>query len=305
MDESIPRSTHDGVLRIGAIELECHVLEDQRRVFSSRDLLRAFNLQSMQRDQPRILARFLEKIQFISIGNEQLRSPLIAPIRFVCKGKGGSPRKGYMAELIPEICNATLELANKRILPVDLREAAESSRKLLNSFAKIGVIALVDEATGYQELRDKQALQKILDSYLLKEYAAWAKRFPDEFYKEIFRLRGWEWQGMNVNRPGVVGSITKNIVYRRLAPGILRELETRNPPVAGGHRRVRHHQYLTGDVGHPALAQHLYALLAMMRISSKWSQFYHMVERAFPAIGETLLLPFDEPCDDESSEADV
>jgi len=40
-------------------------------------------------------------------------------------------------------------------------------------------VALVDEATGYQEIRDRLALQAILDRFLRKELAAWAKRFPD------------------------------------------------------------------------------------------------------------------------------
>jgi hypothetical protein len=70
--------------------------------------------------------------------------------------------------------------------------------------ADVGIIALVDEATGYQEVRDKLALQAILDAYLRKELAAWAKRFPDTFYRQIFRLRSWQWKGMKVNRPQVV-----------------------------------------------------------------------------------------------------
>jgi P63C domain len=72
---------------------------------------------------------------------------------------------------------------------------------LIRGLAHIGIIALVDEATGYQEVRDRLALQAILDAYLRKELAAWAKRFPDEFYKQMFRLKGWQWKGMSINRP--------------------------------------------------------------------------------------------------------
>jgi len=120
-------------------------------------------------------------------------------------------------------------------------------------------VALVDEATGYQEIRDRLALQAILDRFLRKELAAWAKRFPDEFYQQIFRLRGWNWKGMRVNRPQVVANYTKDFVYERLAPSILKELEARNPKDDGNDRRAKHHQWFTEDVGHPALAQHLYA----------------------------------------------
>jgi len=101
---------------------------------------------------------------------------------------------------------------------------------------------------------------------------------------------------MKVNRPQIVGHYTKDLVYERLAPGILKELEERNPKVSRGERKAKHHQWLTEDVGHPALAQHLYALVSFMRISKDgdWDGFYNMVQRAFPKKGETLFLPLAE-----------
>jgi hypothetical protein len=161
----------------------------------------------------------------------------------------------------------------------------------VRGLAHVGIIALVDEATGYQEVRDKLALQAILDKFLLKELAAWAKRFPDEFYQEMFRLRGWQWRGMKVNRPSVVGHYTNDLVYQRLAPGILDELQLRNPKDEKGNRAAKHHQWLTEDIGHPALSQHLYATIGFMRASSTWDQFYRMMQRAFPKKNTTMLLP--------------
>jgi hypothetical protein len=162
----------------------------------------------------------------------------------------------------------------------------------MRGLAHIGIIALVDEATGYQEVRDRLALQAILDKYLAKEFAAWAKRFPDEFYYQMFRLKNWQWKGMKVNRPSVVGHYTNDIVYQRLAPGILEELQGRNPPDEKGHRRAKHHQWLTIDIGHPALAQHLHAVIALMRASSTWDQFQRSLQRAFPKKNETGYLEF-------------
>jgi hypothetical protein len=62
--------------------------------------------------------------------------------------------------------------------------------------------------------------------------------------------------------------------YERLAPGILAELEGRNPKDERGNRRGKHHQLLTDDVGHPALAQHLHAVIGLMRAAGTWDQFY-------------------------------
>jgi P63C domain len=168
------------------------------------------------------------------------------------------------------------------------KKVAVHARILLRGLAELGIVGLVDEATGYQEVRDRHALQAILDKYLRKELAAWAKRFPDEFYKEMFRLRGWEWLSISGKRPSIVGGYTNDLIYERLAPGILEELEARNPKDAHGNRRGKHHQLLTDEVGHPALAQHLHAVTGLMRAASNWDQFYRMMSRAFPKKGHTI-----------------
>lgn len=237
---------------------------------------------------------FLSKIRLISISDKELNNPLTYPIKFKRIGKGGLLTNGYSAELLPEICNAVLKLQNNYMLPIEYRPAAVRSREFLNIFAKIGIIALIDEATGYQEVRDRDALQQILDKYLRKEYAAWAKRFPDEFYIQIFRLKGWEWKGMKVNRPSIVGKITNDIVYSRLAPGILEELHRINPPTDSGKRKSKHHQWFTDDIGHPSLSHHLYASITLMKVSQEWGQFYRTLKKAFPVSGEQIELIIDE-----------
>ncbi len=163
----------------------------------------------------------------------------------------------------------------------------------MRGLAMVGIVALVDEATSYQEIRDRKALNKILDKYLLAEQAKWAKRFPDEFYREIFRLRDWQWQGMKVNRPGVVGKYTNDFVWDRLAPGVREELERLNPKTETGRRRAMHHQWLTDDVGHPALQKHISGVMALMRASAKWDHFTRMLQRAYPKINTNLELPID------------
>ena len=164
---------------------------------------------------------------------------------------------------------------------------------LIRAFARVGIIALVDEATGYQEVRDRIALQKILDKFLNKELAAWAKTFPDEFYDEIFRLKGWPGPE-GVKRPSVLGHYTNDIVYKRLAPGVLEELKRRNPTIAPGRRKNTHTQWLTLEHGHPKLKDHLQGVTLLMRISANWEGFKRNLARGYPILTEQIPLPIEE-----------
>lgn len=287
------KATHSGDLKIGDIILPCAVLDDGTRVLSRPGFLKTIGRTGSA--AIRRIDNNFELPVFLTADNLKpfIDSDLIlnsSPIKFrPLRGRGDSI--GYKAEILPHVCSVFLEAAEAGVLRPRQQHIYQRCKILIRGFAVVGITALVDEATGYQEIRDKMALQAILDQFLRKELAAWAKRFPDEFYQEMFRLRGWQWKGMRVNRPSIVGHYTNDLVYERLAPGLLNELEDRNPRDEKGNRRGKHHQWLTDDVGHPALAQHLYAVISFMRASSSWEQFYRMVQRAFPKRNTTLLLP--------------
>jgi hypothetical protein len=235
------------------------------------------------------LAKFVNTKGITPFVSDQLRDMITKPIKFRAAGISAY---GYEATILADLCDVVLQARKLGNLHYQQEHIAERCEMLLRAFAKLGIVALVDEATGYQEVRDRLALQAILDKYLKDELAAWAKRFPDEFYQQIFRLRGWAWKGMLVNRPQVVAHYTNDIVYERLTDGILEELEKRNPKTKKGYRPARHHQWLTEDVGHPALAQHLYAVIGLMRLSSDWTTFQDFLDRAYPKRDQTIRLPF-------------
>jgi hypothetical protein len=129
----------------------------------------------------------------------------------------------------------------------------------------------------------------MLGKYIRAGLAEWAKTFPDEFYQEIARLKGWG-SLLSGKRPGVVGYITNDIVYARLAPGIIRELQKRNPRPPGGERAHRHHQHLTDEVGYPELRRHLDNAMFLMRASATYGAFERALDRAAPRHDETLPL---------------
>lgn len=197
---------------------------------------------------------------------------------------------GYSAELIPLLCDVYLQARQNNALYKPQIPIANTAELITRSLAKVGIIALVDEATGYQEIRSKDALQALLDKYLKQEFGAWAKRFPDEFYIEMFRLKKWDInKDCFSRRPSIVGSITNDIVYSRLAPEIVTELKTLNPKPEEGSKK-KHHQFLTEDIGHPALSKHLTAVTVLMTVASNWKDFTKMLNRALPVLTKEYFL---------------
>ena len=90
---------------------------------------------------------------------------------------------------------------------------------------------------------------------------------------------------------------TNNLVFERMAPGLLNELRGKAPKHEMGHRPDRMNQWLTADAGDPMLAQHFHSLMMLQRVAIAngygWQRFLHMVDKAMPRRGDTLPLPFD------------
>lgn len=289
---SLPEAKYSGSVSIGSWLFRCHVLSDDRRIISVVDFFDVMEVPTTGRHH--FLAYLMGLNEHPMGKSESLKSliPLIRePILF---RNNQNISSGYEATTLVEFCKLLMELRRNGLIEgTEAKTRVEIAEKIVLALANVGLVALIDEATGYQSLRPRDALQLLLDRYLRRELAAWAKRFPDEFYIELFRLKEWKWKGMKVNRPQVVGYYTKNLIYERLGPGILEELEQRNPPDEDGSRAARHHQWLTDDVGHPALAQHLHAVIGLMRASSNWGMFLRLIDRAFPRKGSNLELDLD------------
>jgi hypothetical protein len=278
-------------LRILETAMPCYVLSDGTRVLTQFGFLQAIGRSPRPAGGTGGLAGFDKLPSFLGASNLK---PLItddliassAPIHF--RLPTGGRAVGYRAELLPQVCNVYLAGRDQGLLIGRQKDMAARADMLVRGLAETGIVALVDEATGYQQVRSRDALQAFLDRFLRKELAAWVKTFPDEFFYELFRLKKWQWKGTS-KRPGVVGTYINDLIYDRLGPGVLAELEKKNP-VENGRRKAKHFQWLTEDIGHPALAQHMYATIGFMRSAETWDEFKSTFYRAFPKKGENLAL---------------
>ncbi|PQV63024.1 P63C domain-containing protein, partial [Abditibacterium utsteinense] len=211
------------------------------------------------------------------------------PILF--SNKKGVSFIGYRADLLPQVCYVFIDADEQNVLRDNQKQIAAKCRLLVRGFASVGLTALIDEATGYQEVRDKKALHEILSRYISGELLEWTKMFPDEFYKELFRLRGWQYHNLSVKRPILVGKLTVDLIYKRLAPGVYAKLKEVNPKNEKGRLKQPYTRWLTDEEGKPALDRHIFAVTTMMRGSSNWEGFKRLLDRSLPGQNQNLPLP--------------
>jgi len=294
--EIIKEAMYQGELKIGDSIIPCAVLEDGTRVLSRIGFIQAIGRKGKAKGGRKYDNEFKTPV-FLTANNLK---PFISkeleenskPIPF--KLPTGAEAIGYKAELLPQVCNVFLEADDAGVLARNQEHIAMKCRILIRGFAVVGISALIDEATGYQDARARDALYKILEQYISKELMKWTKTFPDEFYHQLFRLRGWRYSFSSIKRPALVGKLTNDLVYDRLAPGVLDELKKLNPKTPKGTRRYHHHRWLTRDIGHPRLREHLASLIALMKAAVKWDDFKRMVNRALPKCENLPLIDYAE-----------
>ena len=216
---------------------------------------------------------------------------LISPMQYRPK-HGGRTAFGYNAVLLPQICEVILD-ADKAGVP-KAEPLSEMAGMLLRAFARVGVIALVDEATGYQQDRARDELNRILEAYIAKELMPWTKRFPDEFFKQVYRLHGWEYKEGVVKSPRYLGKVINKTVYEPMPPGALEQLRELNPKTEAGFRKYQHHRFLTPDTGHPHLDKQIVAVTTLMRVAEDKDMFWGLFEKAFPKKGQQMRLEYGE-----------
>lgn len=301
-DEDIQQATFgtpDRPLKLGGTEIPCYVVDQGGgrvlRLVLMTGMLKALNISlggSSGRLSGSRLSRFVVSKALQPYVTEELVEKVTNPILF--KTPSGGTAYGYEGSTLADICDVVLEARRKGDLNRQQKHIADQAEILVRGWARVGLSALIDEVTGYQFYRSRHALEEILDRYISKELRKWAKTFPDDFYEEMFRLRGWRYSPFTVKRPSLVGKDTIDVVYKRLAPGVLEELQRITPRDAKGRLAHRLHQRLTENVGHPKLREHLAATTALMRAADDWPGFRRMLDRAFPKLNTTLPLSLPE-----------
>ncbi len=274
-ESETPYSMFRGTLTMGDVELGCHVLSDGRRVLTQGEVVKAITGGSDTSN----LTRYLER-------NPLTKDFRPGPvIRFTVPGTPAAA-VGYEAPLLIEICDKYLEARDRKLLKRSQQKLAMQAEIVIRACAKVGIIALIDEATGYQKVRAKNALQLKVQAFIADDLQEWARMFPEEFWYELARLEGIRYSARS--RPLRWGKYVMMFVYDAIDPEIGNELRRKNP---NPHFKQNHHQWLK-QFGRDKVHDQIQRVVTIMKLCEDMDDFREKFAKVFKKT--PLQLSFDD-----------
>lgn len=293
-NRDLPRAQYPGEIIITGRHIACAVLETGKRLITQESFLDAIGRAKRPKAGTGIMSSVDGMPPFLSAENlkpfisDELRQST-TPIFF--RTLKGNRAAGYDAMLLPMVCEVYLRLRDARHkkdpsgekikVYANQKHIIESCDLLMRGLARVGIIALIDEATGYQEQRAKDELSKILEAYITEELRPWIKTFPNEFFKQIYRLHGWEYKQGSSKRTPYVGHFINKYIYEPLPPGVLPKLRELNPRTEKGYRKHKHFEFLTADTGNTHLDRQITVVTMIMKVSDDRADFEENFEKGF------------------------
>lgn len=286
----IPWAIAEGFITIGDAKIPCAVLDNGERVLTQQGVLRAIGRSrtakggegaSVDEGAPFLRAANLKP--FVSKELEASTRPLIfKPLKggYTPKGSAVGIAYGFRADTLPKILQVYVDAEEAGELHPQQERIADLAHRLIDAMPKIGMIALVDEATGYQKNRAHDDLQRLLTAYVLPEHRPWMKQIPREFTKELYRVYGWNTSTQR--GPRYAGKLTRKLLYEDLPSPVLPKLDELNPASKDTwQRKRRHHQHLTAEIGIDHFRSQLSGVMALLRASPNKRIFESLFQRAY------------------------
>ena len=241
-----------GILVVAGVELPVYVLSNGRRVISRTGATSVLigpqgggNLQSyldVQAVRPYVPEDLMDRMVEFRLPNVTNKTVL-----------------GMDAETFLDVCRAYVQARDDGALKTASQtKIAKRAGTFLAACAKVGLLALIDEATGYQFHRAEDELRFKLKIYLEDEMRKWESTFPPELWHEFGRLTGT--QMLTSQRPKYWGKLVMELVYDYLDPDVADWLRVHNPEPRHGRN---HHQWLTSQYGLRKLTEHLWMLIGL------------------------------------------
>jgi hypothetical protein len=275
----IPVAIFPGKISIGAAQFSVYVLDNRKRVMSQREVVRVLT-GNIKGD----LGRYLESQSlqpYINIKEINRQT-----IQFNIPGTQYQGT-GYEATLLLDICDAYLRARDANALSPNQYDIAKQAEIITRACAKVGIDALIDEATGYSAFKKKQEYQLKLQAFIAEDLQEWAVMFPPEFWFELARLEGVHYTPKS--RPLRWGKYIMAFVYDAVDSDIGKELRKKNPEP---HFKQNHHQWLK-DFGRQKIHDQVERVITIMKLCNNMSDFKNKFSKVFKKASLVNQIVFD------------
>ncbi|NUE67603.1 P63C domain-containing protein [Snodgrassella sp. ESL0253] len=286
----------EGEIILGETVISCYVLEDGTRVLSARGMQESLKMVEKVEDGKQNsgtrLQRYLTQKSLEPFIHKDKPKNYFDPIE--CYKGTHQKINGYEATVLADICEAFLEARKHISLSPRQQIIANQCEILIRGFARVGIIGLIDEATGYQYERERFELRKILNAYVSDEILKWQLTFTDEFYKEIFRLWKLPFIPKYIkNKPSFIGKLTTKYIYDQLPKGVVQKVKENVGKTANGNWKYKWHQSLTAEIGREHLKKQITEVTTLMSVSESKEQFDYLFKKKYDDEPQ-LTLEFNE-----------
>lgn len=256
------KALYQAPLPIGGVELDCAVLDDKdnTRVIGMTSVFKAFDRVPRSNNRLINIPAFMDAKNLQSYINQEFMG-LIKPIEYF---DGKSEKVGYNARIITKMCKMYLDARRDGVLTSKQLHLAEKSEILQSAFADLGVITLIDEATGFQRDRSHDALRLLLERYISEGMRRWIKTFPDSFFRELDKLYDNE-TTKSQKRPQYYGNFINRYVYDPIEHGYIKQKLDALNITDKGKRKARFHQWLS-DEGKQVLTRQIGRVEMLMEL---------------------------------------
>lgn len=286
----MPEALCQGELEIGAVTIECYVLDNMKRVITKRGMAKALGMKS---EGGNVFLRAMNRKGLGSAIEEKLRSDIDNPLVF--KTLTSDLGHGYDCTILIDICDAIIEANKRGELGAGQETLALQAEIIIRASAKLGITALIDDATGFIADKRREQYKELFREFVREEIKLYDEpQFPDQLFNVIYKIYGLPRKADARNHPQFFGKFIRKYIYEPLANSngaILEMLDEKNPVVyVNGGRRYKMFNFLSDVVGMPALKSHLWQVVGIGNSVNGKAQFERAFYNAFPVPKDQLEL---------------
>lgn len=281
----LPERLYSGTLTIGRHKLSCAVLDNGMRVITPYSIFSAFGKgggEGANDDSSSSIPSFLNDNHVMPYVKNVFPDGIDMPVKYISK-KGRSIYSGYNAKILPLICEVYLQANAAGALTNSHKACLETSKLFTKAFSKKPIADLIDEATGYHTYKAYYELERLLSQHIHGDLLPWTSVFDDDFFKEIYRLKGWDHN--DCQQDASIGKITNFLVYNRLPVPIIDKLKELSPLIKSligkDCKTNTIYRRLTREEEYIKLKEMIACNLALMRACDDWDSFEKAYRKSY------------------------